>query len=78
MELKTITKQNATKSTRVNQKGLYRNPLLLTLIGFIFGGMLTLSATNGFLHFGYLAMGSTIVFALIGIHVLGSQQTKRN
>ncbi|GGG36843.1 hypothetical protein GCM10011414_02760 [Croceivirga lutea] len=78
MELKTISEQDASKNSRVKQHGLYKNPLLLTFIGFIFGGMLTLSATNGFLHFGYLAMGSTIVFALIGIHVLGSQQTKRN
>ena len=52
-------------------------PLGYALVGLLFGGMLTLSALNNFLLFGWMAIASAIVFGLLTIHSIGEQQTKR-
>jgi len=52
-------------------------PIYYAIMGFIFGGVLLLSALNNFLFFGYLAMSMLIIFGLMTIHLIGNQQTKR-
>ena len=53
-------------------------PVAISVLALIFIGMLGLSSLNDYLFFDRLAMGSLIVFALVGIHLLGKQQVKRN
>lgn len=52
-------------------------PIYYMIMGFIFGGVLLLSALNNFLFFGHLAISMLIIFGLMTIHLLGEQQTKR-
>lgn len=78
MSLGTLTrKQTGKTKTRSNSASIL-NQFAYVLIGLVFGGMLTLSAMNDYLFFEWLAMGSFIVFALVGIHIIGINQTKRN
>lgn len=65
------TKSNSKVATNIS-------PIALTFLGLIFMGMLILSSMHDYLFFEWLAMGSSIVFALVGIHLLGKQQIKRN
>ncbi|MDC6365442.1 MULTISPECIES: hypothetical protein [Flavobacteriaceae] len=64
----------ATKSTKEN---IYY-PLYYALTGFLFGGILVLSALNDFLFFGWLSISISIVFGLMSIHLTGKNQTKRS
>lgn len=50
-------------------------PLYFTLMGFVFGSILVLSAMNDFLFFEWLAISMSIVFGLIVIHLSGKNQT---
>ncbi|WP_431125205.1 hypothetical protein [Flagellimonas flava] len=53
-------------------------PLYYAITGFMFGGILVLSALNDFLFFGWLAISMSIVFGLMSIHMLGESQTKKS
>ncbi len=64
------------KQTKVHEYNL--NTAAYLIIGLVFSGFLVLSALNNYLFFGWLAMGTFIVFALIGIHFIGQKQIKRN
>jgi hypothetical protein len=64
------------KRTKINTASL--NSLAYIVLGLVFGGFLLLSALNGYLFFGWLALGSFIVFALMGMHFIGQKQIKRN
>ncbi|MEM1337678.1 MAG: hypothetical protein AAF717_03980 [Bacteroidota bacterium] len=52
-------------------------PLGYALVGLLFGTMLTLSALNDFLLFGWMGISSAIIFGLLTIHSIGEQQTKK-
>lgn len=49
-----------------------------TLMCLTFVAVLTLSALNGFLFFGWLSISMAIIFSLASIHLIGEQQTKRS
>lgn len=53
-------------------------PLYYALTGFLFGGILVLSALNDFLFFEWLGLSMSIVFGLLSIHLIGDQQTKKS
>ncbi|MEN1786300.1 MAG: hypothetical protein AAGF77_14360 [Bacteroidota bacterium] len=69
--------QNRASSKVVVATSLKRNLVNYAIIGLVFGGMLFLSIWNGFLFFEWLALGTFIVFALMGIHFIGQNQIKR-
>lgn len=74
-------KSTLKQENKIQEKDVVRtklSPIAITLLAFVFVGMLALSSLNDYLFFGWLAMGSCIVFALVGIHVLGKQQIKRD
>ena len=52
-------------------------PIYFVVMGLIFGGVLMLSALNGFLFFGWLAISMAIILGLMTIHLMGTQQTNR-
>ncbi len=52
-------------------------PLYYALTGFLFGGILVLSALNDFLFFGWLSISMSIIFGLMSIHLIGKRQTKK-
>lgn len=52
-------------------------PIYFVVMGLIFGGVLMLSALNDFLFFGWLAGSMAIVLGLMGIHLIGNQQTRK-
>lgn len=52
-------------------------PVYFVIMGLIFGGVLILSALNGFLFFGWLAISMAIILGLMTIHLMGNQQTNR-
>lgn len=49
-----------------------------TLMCLTFVAVLTLSALNGFLFFGWLSISMAIVFSLVSIHLIGEKQTKKS
>ena len=53
-------------------------PVYFVIMGLIFGGVLILSALNGFLFFGWLAISMAIILGLMTIHLIGNQQTKKH
>lgn len=53
-------------------------PVYFAIMGLIFGGVLILSALNGFLFFGWLAISMAIILGLMTIHLIGNQQTKKH
>nr|WP_299387149.1 hypothetical protein [Allomuricauda sp.] len=53
-------------------------PLYYALTGFMFGGILVLSALHDFLFFGWLAISMAIVFGLMSIHLMGESQTRKS
>ncbi|WP_222981971.1 hypothetical protein [Flagellimonas meishanensis] len=53
-------------------------PLYFTLMGFMFGFVLLLSALNNYLFFGWLCISMAIVFGLMFIHLMGKNQVKRS
>ncbi len=63
------------QKTKVNQFSL--NSVAYIVLGLVFGGFLLLSALNDYLFFGWLAVGTFIVFALMGMHFNGQKQIKR-
>lgn len=54
-----------------------RYHLCYALMALIFGGVLMLSALNGFLFFGWLAGSMLIVLGLMTIHLIQNQQTTK-
>ncbi|MDT0606623.1 hypothetical protein [Croceitalea rosinachiae] len=52
-------------------------PIYFVVMGFIFGGVLMLSALNNFLFFKWLTVSMAIVLGLMTIHLIGNQQTKK-
>ena len=64
------------KGTKANQTTL--NTAAYLVLGMVFGVFLLLSALNGYLFFGWLALGTFIVFALVGMHFIGQKQIRRN
>lgn len=66
------------KALSTNEKTTSKDayyPIYFAIMGFIFGGMLVLSALNDFLFFEWLALSMSIVFGLIVIHLSGKNQT---
>ena len=53
-------------------------PLYFTLMGFMFGIVLLLSALYDYLFFGWLCISMAIVFGLMFIHLMGKSQVKRS
>lgn len=78
MSLRTIRNLDSTKYKKTGAVSQQINTVAYLLIGLCFGAFLILSAMNNFLFFGWLAMGTFIVFALIGMHFIGQKQIKRN
>ena len=72
-----ITAKSEAKFEQRREAKLDFRPLGYALVGLLFGGMLTLSALNDFLLFGWMATASAIVFGLLTIHSIGEQQTKK-
>ncbi len=72
-----ITAKPGTQSQQRKIEKTDFRPLGYALVGLLFGGMLTLSALNDFLLFGWMATASAIVFGLLTIHSIGEQQTKK-
>lgn len=54
------------------------NTLAYLAIGLIFGILLSISALHDYLFFGWLAVSTFIIFALMGIHFIGQKQIKRD
>ncbi|WP_350293132.1 hypothetical protein [uncultured Croceitalea sp.] len=75
LKLLIAQKQIHTKEASKPHDILY--PIYYTIMGFIFGGVLLLSALNNFLFFGWLAISMAIFFSLMTIHLIGIQQTKK-
>ena len=73
----TLKKQTKKTKSSIGNKTLV-NQFAYTLLGLVFGVFLALSAMNDFLFFEWLCMGTFIVFALVGIHINGMNQVKRN
>ncbi|MEX0316262.1 MAG: hypothetical protein AB3N18_18925 [Allomuricauda sp.] len=73
----TLTQKVDSRKEKVKRKERFY-PLYFALTGFLFGGILVLSALNDFLFFGWLSISMSIVFGLLTIHILGGQQTKRS
>ena len=78
MEAKTTVKQQKTERQLSSKMSTSLNPIAITILALVFAGMLALSSLHDYLFFEWLTMGSCIFFALIGIHILGKQQIKRN
>ena len=78
MEQRTTIIQQKTQHQEKEAVRTNLSPIAITVLALVFAGMLALSSINDYLFFGWLAMGSSIVFALVGIHILGKQQVKRN
>jgi len=78
MSYRTTQKFETTKQkgTKVYQTTL--NSMSYLILGLGFGGFLTLSALNDYLFFGWLAVGTFIVFAMVGMHFIGQKQIRRN
>ncbi len=53
-------------------------PLYFTLMGFMFGIVLMMSAINNYLFFGWLCISMAIVLGLMFIHLMGKSQVKRS
>ena len=53
-------------------------PLYFTLMGFMFGIVLMMSAVNNYLFFGWLCISMAIVLGLMFIHLMGKSQIKRS
>ncbi|WP_298793399.1 hypothetical protein [uncultured Allomuricauda sp.] len=71
-----LTQKVDSKKEKVNRKERYY-PLYYALTGFLFGGILVLSALNDFLFFGWLSISMSIIFGLLTIHILGDEQVKK-
>ncbi|GMN06876.1 hypothetical protein MTsPCn5_22650 [Croceitalea sp. MTPC5] len=72
----TISQKRAERNNALlSSDALY--PVYFIIMGLIFGGVLMLSALNGFLFFGWLAGSMAIVLGLMTIHLIGNQQTKK-
>nr|WP_299072471.1 hypothetical protein [uncultured Allomuricauda sp.] len=52
-------------------------PIYYALMGFLFTGVLILSALNGFLFFGWLCISMSIVFGLLSINLIGKKLTTK-
>ncbi|QLG45657.1 hypothetical protein [Costertonia aggregata] len=69
--------QKMSKQKEKIEKSEWLHPLYYTIMCLVFGSVLTLSALNGFLFFGWLTVSMLIVFGLAIIHLAGQKQTKR-
>ncbi len=68
-------KLEETKSRITDEEKYY--PIYYALMGFLFAGILLLSALNNFLFFGWLSISMSIIFGLLSINIIGKRQTKR-
>ncbi|AWX44138.1 hypothetical protein HME9304_01138 [Flagellimonas maritima] len=68
-------KLEETKSRITDEEKYY--PIYYALMGFLFTGILLLSALNNFLFFGWLSISMSIIFGLLSINIIGKRQTKR-
>ncbi|MBS9462416.1 hypothetical protein LV716_09740 [Flagellimonas sp. HMM57] len=64
------------KRTKLSEEEKYY-PIYYALMGFLFGGILILSALNDFLFFGWLSISMSIIFGLLSINMIGKRQTKK-
>ncbi len=78
MSVRTTQKLGSAKYKKTSTATNQLNSLAYVLIGLLFSVFLVLSVMNDYLFFDWLAMGSFIVFALIGFHFIGQKQIKRN
>lgn len=78
MSLQATRNLGTTKYKKTHTISSQVNSVAYLLIGLCFGTFLILSAVNDYLFFEWLAMGTFMVFTLIGMHFIGQKQIKRN
>lgn len=71
------TQKLETQKETVKKQDRYY-PIYYAIMGFMFAGILLLSAANDFLFFEWLCISMAIIFGLLSIHLMSESQTKRS